>query len=44
MFAEYIVINTGTVADEAEPLGDYSSDLEVIGNIYDNPKLLEAGD
>lgn len=41
MFAQYLVMNTGTVTDEAEPLGDYGSDLEVIGNVYDNPELLK---
>ena len=28
---------------EYEPLGDYEN-IEVIGNIYDNPELLEKGE
>ena len=39
-FAQFIITNTGNIVHEAEPLGDYE-DLEVIGNIYDNPELLE---
>lgn len=41
-FAQYIITNTGDIVNEAEPLGDYE-DIEVMGNIYDNPDLLEKG-
>ena len=41
-FAQYIITNTGDIVNEAEPLGDYE-DIEVMGNIYDNPELLEKG-
>lgn len=40
-FAQYIITNTGSIVNEAEPLGDYD-DIEVIGNIYDNSELLEG--
>ena len=37
----YILINTNSIADENEPLGDYKNNkLEVIGNVTDNPELL----
>lgn len=39
-FAQYIITNTKNIMYEAEPLGDYEN-IEVIGNIYDNPELLE---
>ena len=40
-YAQYVLVGTGTVKDEFEPLCDYK-DLEVIGNIYDNPDLLKG--
>lgn len=43
-FAQYIITNTGDIVDEGEPLGDYEEDIEVIGNIYDNPELLGGKD
>lgn len=44
-YTQYIIVNTNNITHEAEGLGDYHiENLEVIGNIYDNPKLLEAGD
>ena len=39
-YAQYIIVNTGDISMEYEPLGDYEN-IEVIGNIYDNPELLE---
>lgn len=39
-FAQYIITNTKNIMYEAEPLGDYEN-IEVMGNIYDNPELLE---
>lgn len=39
-FAQYIITNTKNIMYEAESLGDYEN-IEVIGNIYDNPELLE---
>ncbi len=35
-FAQYIITNTKNIMYEAESLGDYEN-IEVIGNIYDNP-------
>ena len=29
---------------EAEPLSSYGDDIEVIGNIHDNPKMLKGGE
>ena len=40
VFAQFIIVNTNSIADEAEPLGDYE-DLEILGNEYKNPELLE---
>ena len=40
-YAQYIIVNTRHIIHEAESLSDYN-ELEVIGNIYDNPELLEA--
>ena len=40
VFAQFIIVNTNSIADEAEPLGDYE-DLEILGNEYENPELLE---
>lgn len=43
-FAQFIITNTGSVVNETEPLGDYEEeDIEKIGNVYDNPELLEKG-
>lgn len=43
-YAQYVLVNTGTVKDEFEPLGDYNMEVfEIIGNEYDNPDLLEKG-
>lgn len=44
-FAQFIITNTGSVANETEPLGDYEEEnIEVIGNEFDNPELLEEGE
>ena len=44
-FAQFIITNTGSIVNETEPLGDYEEEnIEVIGNIYDNPELLEEGE
>ena len=40
-YAQYILKQTGQVADEYEALGEFNIKVfEVIGNIYDNPELL----
>ena len=39
-YAQYIIVNTKGISMEYEPLGDFEN-IEVIGNIYDNPELLE---
>ena len=45
IFAQFIITNTGSIVSEAEPLGDYEEEeIEVIGNIYDTPELLEEGE
>lgn len=41
-YAQYVIKDTKYVSDDYEPLCDYE-DLEVIGNIYNNPELLEKG-
>lgn len=44
-FAQFIITNTGSVANETEPLGDYEEEnIEVIGNEFDKPELLEEGE
>ena len=44
ILAQFIITNTGNIVNEAEPLGDYEEeDIEVIGNEFDNPELLEKG-
>lgn len=41
-YAQFIIVGTREVRHEAEELGDYvDDDIEVIGNIYDNPELIE---
>ena len=41
-WAQFVITNTGNIINETEPLGDYEEqDLEVIGNIYNNPELLK---
>ena len=41
-YAQFVITKTNTIAHECEALGDYITDwLEVIGNIYENPKILE---
>ena len=45
ILAQFIITNTGSIVNEAEPLGDYEEeDIEVIGNGFDNPDLLEEGE
>ena len=45
ILAQFIITNTGNIVNEAEPLGDYEEeDIEKIGNVYDNPELLEKGE
>ena len=45
IFAQFIITNTGSIVNEAEPLGDYGEEnIEVIGNEFDNPELLEKGE
>ncbi len=39
-YAQYIIVNTKDISMEYEPLGDFEN-IEVIGNIYDNPELLK---
>lgn len=43
VWAEFIVVNTNSIADECEPLGDYKENIEILGNEFDNPDLLEKG-
>lgn len=42
-YAQFIIINTNTIEYEYEPLGDYTK-IEIIGNKWDNPELLEKGE
>ena len=45
ILAQFIITNTGNIVNEAESLGDYEEeDIEKIGNVYDNPELLEKGE
>ena len=45
ILAQFIITNTGSIVNEAEPLGDYEEeDIEIIGNWFDNPELLEEGE
>ena len=45
ILAQFIITNTGNIVNEAESLGDYEEeDIEKIGNVYDNPELLEEGE
>lgn len=42
-YAQFVIVETGTVAHECEELGDYIDyKIEVIGNIYNNKNLLES--
>lgn len=43
VWAEFIVVNTNSIADECEPLGDYKENIKVLGNEFDNLDLLEKG-
>lgn len=44
-YLAYVITNTYTATHEYENLGDYIDyGIEVIGNIYDNPELLEKGE
>ena len=44
-FALFIIINTGSIVNETELLGDYEEEeKKQIGNVYDNPELLEEGE
>lgn len=41
-YAQFILKETGNIADEYEALGEFNIKVfKVIGNIYDNPELLE---
>lgn len=40
-YAEFVVVNTNNITDEYEPLADYKKHLEILGNEYENPELLE---
>ena len=45
ILAQFIITNTGSIVNEAEPLGDYEEEnIEIIGNGFDNPELLEEGE
>ena len=40
-YAQYVLTQTGQVADEYEPLGDYNMQVfEVIGNVWEDGDLL----
>ena len=44
-YAQYVLVDTGSVKDEFEPLGYYNMEVfEIIGNEFDNPNLLEKED
>lgn len=41
-YAQFILKETGSIADEYEALGEFNIKVfEILGNIYDNPELLE---
>lgn len=43
-YAQYVLVDTGSLKDEFEPLGDYNMEVfKIIGNEFDNPDLLEKG-
>lgn len=42
-YVQFIIINTNAIEYEYEPLGDYTK-IEIIGNKFDNPELLEEGE
>lgn len=44
IYAEYMIINTNSIAYECESLADYIDSTEVLGNKYDNPELLGGED
>ena len=45
ILAQFIITNTGSIVNEAEPLVDYEEeDIEIIVNGFDNPELLEKGE
>ena len=40
-YAQYVLVGTGTVKDEFEPLGDYNMEVfEVMGNVWEDSDLL----
>lgn len=43
-YAQYVLVDTSSVKDEFEPLGDYNMEVfEIIGNEFDIPDLLDKG-
>ena len=38
-FAKFLIVDTGDIVNEAEPLGDYE-EFEVIGNVWEDSDLL----